>query len=64
MAIIRYWSALTSIAKVVDKHRRSALQGVHLVVIWSFLAIGGQEDILAPWLQCQPDERTKSQKWH
>ena len=45
MAIIRYWSALTSIAKVVDKHRRSALQGVHLVVIWSFLAIGGQEDI-------------------
>ena len=45
MAVIRYWSALTSIAKVVDKHRRSALQGVHLVVIWSFLAIGGQEDI-------------------
>ena len=45
MAIIRYWSALTSVAKVVDEHRRSALQGVHLVVIWSFLAIGGQEDI-------------------
>ena len=45
MAIISYWSALTSIAKVVDKHRRSALQGVHLVVIWSFLAIGCQEDI-------------------
>ena len=33
MAIIRYGSALTSVAKVVDEHRRSALKGVHLVEI-------------------------------
>ena len=33
MAIIRYGSALTSVTKVVDEHRRSALKGVHLVGI-------------------------------
>ena len=31
MAIIIYGSVLTSVAKVVDEHRRSALKGVHLV---------------------------------
>ena len=33
VAVIRYWSALTSVAKVVDEHRRSTLKGVHLVRI-------------------------------